>query len=291
MNKTSIEWNDKRYEVQSWLERIAWRNLDNTQYGMSPQHAAAPEWIHESPLLKTACTVDLLAFVHAERLALDVSAALLPMAPDMSAKRFLATQVMDEARHYEVFSQRLRTLGIGEEEEQIVFSAFESPRFQRFADTVMEQVDRKDFIAAVIALNFVLEGLAKPLYDFETRYWSAADPGFSEIIRGAFADEVQHGNFGELAVKAAVGASADQRNRCRALVRDFKMLVGDIFEESRAKYGTMYQSAALENRELFEGIMIFQEKPFFSLTADEQIQQVGLRVETEFVRRCERVGL
>lgn len=285
-----MEWKDTRYEVQSWLQRIAWRNLENTEYGVSPGHREIPGWVHDRPLLRTAYIVDLLAFVHAEKLALDVSGALIPLATDITAKQFLATQVMDEARHYEVFSKRLRQVGIGPEEE-LVFQAFESPRFQLFADKVREQVDRKDFIATVIALNFVLEGLAKPLYDFETRYWSMADPGFSEIIVGAFADEVQHGNFGELAVKSAVVMNVEARNRCRALVHDFKRLVGDVFEESRSKYSTMYQSAALESRELFSDIQIFPGKSFFSLTADDQIQYVAHRVDEEFARRCARVGL
>ena len=286
-----MKWKDNRYEVQSWLERIAWRNLANTRYGTSLEHEEIPGWVHDRPLLRTAYIVDLLAFVHAERLALDVTAALIPMAPDITAKQFLATQVLDEARHYEVFSQRLRMLGIGPEEEVQIFSAFESPRFQVFADRVQEQLDKKDFIGAVIAVNFVLEGLAKPLYDFETRYWSVADPGFSEIIRGAFADEVQHGNFGELALLHSISSSAEQRNRCRSLVTDFKRLVADIFEESRSKYSTVYQAAAVESKELFQEIDIFRDTPFFSLSANEQIGIVAQRVEEEFARRCMRVGL
>jgi hypothetical protein len=52
--------------------------------------------------------------VAGERCALAASAGLIGCAPDEPSKRFLATQTLDEARHVEIFSQRLFDLGVKE---------------------------------------------------------------------------------------------------------------------------------------------------------------------------------
>jgi len=44
-------------------------------------------------------------------------------------------------------------------------------------------------------MNVILEGLAYPIYRYETKYWSRLDPGLSGLIADAFHDEVQHVNF------------------------------------------------------------------------------------------------
>jgi hypothetical protein len=58
-------------------------------------------------------TVQLVA---GERCALAASAGPIGCAPDEPSKRFLATQTLDEARHVEIFSQRLYDLGVKKEE-------------------------------------------------------------------------------------------------------------------------------------------------------------------------------
>ncbi len=59
------------------------------------------EVLLESPI---ATTVQLIA---GERCALAASSGLVNLAPDFESKRFLATQTLDEARHVEIFTQRL----------------------------------------------------------------------------------------------------------------------------------------------------------------------------------------
>jgi len=52
-------------------------------------------------------TIDLCTFIHGERISLEVVSTAIGFAPSEECAIFLATQSLDEARHLEVFTQRL----------------------------------------------------------------------------------------------------------------------------------------------------------------------------------------
>jgi ribonucleotide reductase beta subunit family protein with ferritin-like domain len=103
-----------------------------------------------------------------ERAALAASSGLINAAPDEASKRFLATQTIDEARHVEIFTQRLYDLGVKKAELEDVIRTRANPHLVKFAELLLEKVDKKDFFAGVVGQNVILEGLA--FHVFEMMY-------------------------------------------------------------------------------------------------------------------------
>ncbi|MGH7290280.1 MAG: ferritin-like domain-containing protein, partial [Myxococcota bacterium] len=99
------------YSIQSWLESCPQAYLEGTEYGHAPGEAE-PAAILENPLLRADAVRGTVQLVVGERCALAASSGLINAAPDEASKRFLATQTLDEARHVEIFTQRLFDLGV-----------------------------------------------------------------------------------------------------------------------------------------------------------------------------------
>ena len=109
------------YSIQNWLESCPQGYLAETDYG----HAAGmkePEFLFEDPQLREDAIRGTVQLVAGERCALAASAGLVYCAPDHESKRFLATQTRDEARHVEIFMQRLYDLGVKKDEIEDVIA-------------------------------------------------------------------------------------------------------------------------------------------------------------------------
>ena len=75
-----------------------------------------PEFVTQDPLVREQAISMTVQLVAGERCALAASSGLINCAPDEASKRFLATQTLDEARHVEIFTQRLFDLGVKKSE-------------------------------------------------------------------------------------------------------------------------------------------------------------------------------
>ena len=100
------------YSIQRWLESCPQGYLEDTDFG----HAAGRGRARPPPRATRCCartrSARTVQLVVGERCALAASSGLINAAPDEASKRFLATQTLDEARHVEVFTQRLFDLGV-----------------------------------------------------------------------------------------------------------------------------------------------------------------------------------
>ena len=77
---------------------------------------ASPRSCSSNPVLREDAIRTTVQLVVGERCALAASSGLINAAPDEASKRFLATQTLDEARHVEIFTQRLYDLGVRKSE-------------------------------------------------------------------------------------------------------------------------------------------------------------------------------
>ena len=129
-----------------------------------------PELIVADPSLREEAIRTTVQLVVGERCALAASSGLINAAPDEASKRYLATQTLDEARHVEIFTQRLYDLGVkkSELEDVIQAHAIAEPGEVR-RDVLLEKVDKKDFVAGVVGQNIVLEGLAFTVFEMHAR--------------------------------------------------------------------------------------------------------------------------
>ena len=202
-----------QYSIQRWLEMCPQGYLEDTQYGHDPGESEPDELMANDGLREAsiALTVQLIA---GERCALAASSGLVNAAPDYPSKTFLATQTLDEARHVEIFTQRLIDLGVKKEDVNSTVNDLANPNLVKFAEVLLEKVNDGDFIAGVVGQNIVLEGMAFSVFELLKAGSDVLNPKFAKTLAGTIADERRHVGFGE--------------NRIGSLIRDHPERKADI---------------------------------------------------------------
>jgi hypothetical protein len=282
----------ERWGIQGWLERTAWRNLKDTQFGISKEIAPPNPALFEDPLLRKVYLIDVALFIGAEKTSYLTVSSMLRSAPDELTQMQIGTQVLDECRHYEVFCKRVAELGVSPEKRNALVEQYTTPALKRFYDLVREQADKGDFYASSVAQNLIMEGMAYPIYRYEIRYWSRFDPGLSHIIRGAFADESNHVRLGEVVNEIHIKRlGVDGRNRLRGLIGDFHKLMTDVFDEVIHRYVGLYQECANQYLDLVGDIEVFPGKKLADLSEEDQIRTLRAEIQREHQDRIRRLGL
>ena len=184
------------YSIQYWLESCPQGYLEGTEYGHAPGEKE-PEPLLQDPFLREQAIGLTVQLVAGERCALAASSGLINSAPDYAAKRFLATQTLDEARHVEIFTQRLQDLGVKKNEVDDVVARLANPNLVRFAEILLEKVQKGDFVSGVVGQNLVLEGMAFSVFEMLEAGTRALNPKFAHTLSGTIADERRHVGFGE----------------------------------------------------------------------------------------------
>ena len=176
------------YSIQHWLESAPQGYLIDTEYGHRPGERE-PDLVVEDPVLREQALRTTVQLVVGERCALAASSGLVNAAPDEASRRFLATQTLDEARHVEVFTQRLFDLGVKKAELEETVASLVNPHLVKFAETLLEKVDRKDFVAGVVGQNVILEGMAFHVFEMMHAGNRETNPKFAHTLSGTIADE------------------------------------------------------------------------------------------------------
>ncbi len=172
-----------KYSIQHWLEACSQGYLMNTEYGHA-LGAKEAELVLANDVLRTESIRTTVQLVVGERCALAASSGLINAAPDEASKRFLATQTLDEARHVEIFTQRLYDLGIKKAELEDTIGSLANPNLVKFAELLLEKVDKKDFVAGVVGQNIVLEAPADPRStQADCQRQRESNPGFGAKMR------------------------------------------------------------------------------------------------------------
>jgi hypothetical protein len=184
------------YSIQSWLESAPQGYLAGTEYGHQPGEEE-PALLLDNQVLLEETIKATVQLVVGERCALSASSGLINAAPDEASRRFLATQTLDEARHVEVFTHRLFDLGVKKNELESVIRRYANPNLVKFAEVLLEKVDRKDFVAGVVGQNIVLEGMAFSVFEMMYAMNAPINPKFAHTLSGTIADERRHVGFGE----------------------------------------------------------------------------------------------
>ncbi|MEZ5229408.1 MAG: ferritin-like domain-containing protein [Acidimicrobiales bacterium] len=184
------------FTIQRWLELCPQGYLEDTVYGHG-ESEREPEVLVADDDLRTEAIRSTVQLVVGERAALAASSGLINSAPDYPSKRFLATQTLDEARHVEIFTQRLHDLGVKPADLESTIDHFVNPHLVKFAEVLLEKVDAGDFIAGVVGQNIVLEGLAFSVFEMMEVSNRQGNPKFAHTLSGTIADERRHVGFGE----------------------------------------------------------------------------------------------
>jgi hypothetical protein len=207
------------YSIQNWLESCPQGYLESTEYGHE-LGAKEPERILNDPFMREQAISLTVQLVAGERCALAASSGLINAAPDMPSKRFLATQTLDEARHVEIFTQRLLDLGVENDEIESVVADQTNPNLKKFAEILLEKVDNKDFVAGVVGQNIVLEGMAFSVFEMLYAGLRQFNPRFAQVLAGTIADERRHVGFGENRIGSLIQQHPERKSDVEKMQKD-----------------------------------------------------------------------
>ncbi len=184
-----------------------------------------------------------------ETAALDASSGLVRLAPNRHAKIFLATQVVDEARHLEVFLHRMKELGVADPEGEIERRA--NPNLLQFKKRLLELVDDRDWDSAVFAQNVILETMEFTAFK---AHLEGADPVTGEVLDGVIKDERRHLGFGENDLGRRLVTMPENRARLAEVRAELDELVLRTFEEVQQSAGIEPSQRLTLGREYIEAV-------------------------------------
>jgi 1,2-phenylacetyl-CoA epoxidase catalytic subunit len=164
---------------------------------------------------------------------------LIQIAPNRAAKVFLSTQTVDEGRHLEVLSHRLRELGVAQPDAEIERRASRS--LLEFKRRLIELVRGRDWVAAIFAQNVVLEAMEFSAFQLHAQ---RADPRTRELLVGIIKDERRHIGFGENELGRRLRELPLLRERLAALRQELDPLVLRSFEEAMDAIGASRDEGA-----------------------------------------------
>jgi len=144
----------------------------------------------------------LSQFMHGEQGALICTAKIVETVPWIDAKYYASTQVMDEARHVEVFAKYLQ--------DKLTGYYPINAHLKMLLDDIIED-SRWDM--TYLGMQIMVEGLALAAFGF--MYQLTEEPLLKKLLRYVMSDEARHVAFGVLSLKEYYGelSGAEIRER------------------------------------------------------------------------------
>lgn len=279
------------YSIQYWLESCPQGYLMNTEFGHAPGQKE-PDLLLSNELMRTETIRTTVQLVMGERCALAASSGLINAAPDEASKRFLATQTLDEARHVEIFTQRLYDLGVKKADLEDTLKQYANPNLVKFAEILLEKVDKKDFVAGVVGQNVILEGMAFSVFEMMQALSRDLNPKFANTLAGTIADERRHVGFGENRIGSLIREHPEKKPEIERMQRDMSYYMLATFADSfrnnpmRAEMDRLEaQSGAAPHNANYQGVDLAHMAP------EEMEKVLADTVLKEFKLRLGRIGI
>ncbi len=138
----------------------------------------------------------LSQFLHGEQGALICTAKIVETVPWYDAKLYASTQVMDEARHVEVFARYL--------EEKLGGGFQVNAHLRMLLDDIIND-SRWDM--TYLGMQVMVEGLALAAFGF--LHQTTQEPLLKQLLRYVMSDEARHVAFGVLSLKEVYDGMTD----------------------------------------------------------------------------------
>ncbi len=279
------------YSVQKWLESCPQGYLEGTVYGHGEDEVEAEEVLKNETFREQQIRTTVQLVV-GEQCALAAASGLVNAAQDRPSKLFLATQTLDEARHVEIFVQRLYDLGVKPDDLESTLKTYANPNLVKFAEVLLEKVDKKDFVAGVVGQNIVLEGMAFSVFEMLHATAERSNPKFAHMLSGTIADERRHVGFGENRIGELIKRHPErksdihkmQRNMTKHMLATFH----DLFEASAGAANEARKAASLDTQRpqaIYHGLNLTEA------STEEMESALANTVLKEFKTRLSRIGL
>jgi 1,2-phenylacetyl-CoA epoxidase catalytic subunit len=159
----------------------------------------------------------LSQFLHGEQGALLAAAQLVTTVPDLDSKLYGATQVVDEARHVDVYNRYLH--------QKIGFSYPVNPHLKTLLDLILKD-SRWDM--KFLGMQIMVEGLA--LSAFALMRQNSYEPLLRDITRYVMSDEARHVAYGVLSLRDYYAETSERdRQEREDFVYEASVLMRDRF--------------------------------------------------------------
>jgi hypothetical protein len=198
--ETDLPWDtDVDLEKNAALQRLQFAEMQSDVTG------TPLEKFTEDDFIKLSIEMDnwtLSQFMHGEQGALICTAKIVETVPWIDAKYYASTQVMDEARHVEVFAKYLQ-------DKQNGFYPINA-HLKLLLDDIIND-SRWDM--TYLGMQIMVEGLALAAFGFMQQM--TPDPLLKQLLRYVMSDEARHVAFGVLSLKEYYGGLTDAELRER----------------------------------------------------------------------------
>ena len=206
----------------------------------------------------------LSQFMHGEQGALICTAQIVETVPWIDAKYYAATQVMDEARHVEVFAKYLDTklsghYPINAHLRMLLDDIIADPRWDM----------------TYLGMQIMVEGLALAAFGF--MHQLTEEPLLKKLLRYVMSDEARHVAFGVLSLKEYYAELSDVEMRER---QEFAFEAA-VRMRDRFLQQEVWERMGIDGRKM---VSLLLEVP-----ADQQIFQQMLF--SKIVPNCKKLGL
>jgi len=204
------QWNattDLPWDTEVDLEKVVSEDQSAINAGLSPDHYegtivanwTAKEWL-EFGIDQRRWT--LSQFLHGEQGALLCTAKITETVPWYDAKLYASSQVMDEARHVEVFNRYI--------DEKLDGGFQVNAHLRLLLDDIIND-SRWDM--TYLGMQVMVEGLALAAFGF--LHQLTAEPLLKQLLRYVMSDEARHVAFGVLSLREVYDGMTDAEMKDR----------------------------------------------------------------------------
>jgi len=153
----------------------------------------------------------LSQFLHGEQGALVVCGQLVNSIPELDAKLYASTQVVDEGRHVEVYERYVKKL-------HRIYPV--DPLLKALIDEILAT---NLWELKLLGMQMIIEGLA--IAAFNVMRKQTGDPTLADVLDYVLQDEGRHVNFGYFALKRSIPTMEPAK---RAELEDFALKACDL---------------------------------------------------------------
>jgi hypothetical protein len=184
--ETDLPWEtDVDLEKNAALQRLQFADMQSDVTGTPLEKFTEQDFINLSIEMDNWT---LSQFMHGEQGALICTAKIVETVPWIDAKYYASTQVMDEARHVEVFAKYLQ-------DKQNGYYPINA-HLKLLLDDIIND-SRWDM--TYLGMQIMVEGLALAAFGFMQQM--TPDPLLQKLLRYVMSDEARHVAFGVLSLK------------------------------------------------------------------------------------------
>jgi hypothetical protein len=264
-------------DIEHWLHAAPQGHLLGLTRGHSPGLAVPPHMLEPGPLRQASLVEFAFRATTEEATARNLSHLVLT-APTRETMDFFATQLIDEARHADVFRWHLIERGILRERLDVALAEIVGAKrqtiirpLQDFALDLLRHPDR-GFIGGVVFLTIIGEGALAPAAEMSERKWRVLDPPASEIAHGANLDEIRHLGVGTAIVRQYVRQHPDERDELLDLIgRGMKLWEQLPLFELFVEREQLFQEGMAKHRHLLDDYELVLGRPLADTTVEERI--------------------